>query len=644
MEAHVDEVEVENTCVKMETGQTESEVMIGGQSENSVQDAAEENPGDSPNKVLEGDPVEGTECDQTDGQDANQKEGSEMALMWLEIVRLQKSLKKSTRIFYLKRDEFTSEIFKIELSNLPLKFGFGGNNWKKKLISLKLKPNKIKAIPYKTFAYITFRAMSGGGSTLKVKKANPTADPLQKKRKENQEKPDCSANKKAKMSAEDQIPWNIKLKNSVTPLWEMEYDEQLKVKTEIIKDVLRKLGRQMDCQCEHLKPWLRQQRSANGGLCCELLPILRSPILTGYRNKCEFTLGCSPEGQEKTLGFRLGKYSGGSSSVGEPYECSLLSEKMKHIVKVFQEYFRASKYAAFDPETHKGNWRQLTVRETRSGEIMTFPEFHPQEFTQEEIEAEVKFLQDYFMTGPGKDSGIAAMYFSVSSERISGTATLPTRHVFGEKYITEDLLEMKFRISPDAFFQVNTAAAEVLYKTVADWCNASPTTTVLDICCGTGTIGQSMSKRVGKVVGIEMCRSAVEDAKENVKLNNLDNVEYFCGKAEDVITGVTMRLDRNEDVVAVVDPPRAGLHPKVVKSLRRCARLKKVIYVSCSPQSAQQNFLDLCRPTSRKVKGEPYRLVKAIPVDLFPQTKLCELILMFERESSGEEEVVKPNQ
>ncbi|MEE6504362.1 hypothetical protein FKM82_005158 [Ascaphus truei] len=178
--------------------------------------------------------------------------------------------------------------------------------------------------------------------------------------------------------------------------------------------------------------------------------------------------------------------------------------------------------------------------------------------------------------------------------------------------------------------QVNTLAAEVLYSAIADWAQLNQDSTVLDVCCGTGTIGISLAKKVKKVVGIELCQEAVEDAKANAQINNLNNVEFRCGKAEDIFPALINSFT-SQSPVAIVDPPRAGLHSKVVIAIRRAEHLKRLIYVSCNPKAAMSNFIDLCRAPSNRVRGRAFRPIRAMAVDLFPQTPHCEMLILFER-------------
>ncbi|XP_060070998.1 tRNA (uracil-5-)-methyltransferase homolog A-like [Ylistrum balloti] len=538
-----------------------------------------------------------------------------------------------------RTDLFTSEIFKIEILNLP-RFGF--KQLKKRLATLDVKPVKIKALERKGFAFATFRSEEEREDAtrkitghvwkdrkLKVKKASATMDPIvQKRKRELEQKIDEPPNKKDKM--EDDLPPEIRLKNAVSPLWNVPYEEQLKTKMEDMVQILKTLANRIYRENPEFREWLKTQRSKYDGKCCEMLPIKASPKLEAYRNKCEFTIGKDINGLDNTVGFRYGLYKQGNKSVGEPDDQIIMPDSMKKFVKSFQKFIRASDYGAYDPQSHEGHWRILTTRTCQgSADFMAIIDFDSQNLPKEELECLKNKLRDYFTTGEGCDCGVTSLFFHTYKDRPANPPDYEL--LMGEKFIQEEMLGMKFRISPGAFFQVNTAAAEVLYTQIADWCNVSSDTTVLDICCGTGTIGLSVAKKVSRVIGIEMCQQAISDAKENAKINDIENVHYVCSKAEDAIKR-TMKSLRSVDVVAVVDPPRPGLQSSVFQALRRSPHLTKVVFVSCNPKAAMNNFLDLTRQTSRRNKGPPYRPVRAVPVDMFPQTPHCELVIMFERD------------
>lgn len=206
------------------------------------------------------------------------------------------------------------------------------------------------------------------------------------------------------------------------------------------------------------------------------------------------------------------------------------------------------------------------------------------------------------------------------------------------------VLGFKFRISADAFFQVNQAAAQVLYGTVRDLCatyfeqvggQRKASGTLLDVCCGTGAIGITTSPRVDRIIGVELIKQAVEDAIHNAALNNVLNCTFISGKAEVVLPGFMSELSSaGGGLTAVVNPARAGLHYRVIRALRNQPSIHRLVYVSCKPDGeAMRNFKELCCAPNpqKKLTGEAFSPTLAVPVDMFPHTPHCELVLLFER-------------
>uniref|UniRef100_A0A8C1QPF3 tRNA (uracil(54)-C(5))-methyltransferase n=1 Tax=Cyprinus carpio TaxID=7962 RepID=A0A8C1QPF3_CYPCA len=551
---------------------------------------------------------------------------------------------------YIKGDLFTSEIFKVEIQNLPKYIGF--NDLKKFLNKHGVNPHKIKLFSKQMFAFVTFKnqeerdkamkavhGMQWKSKVLSVRLAKPKADPILKKRKQEEEAEGGQPGAKRAAGSqegeeEEEGPLNIQIANAVTPLWNVPYEEQLKRKEKEVEGVLQKLTREIGNNNKAIRPSPVQVNH----LCIHysnhshtLMNSQNKYHETEYRNKCEFVIGVGADGEDKTVGFRLGKYKGGSCAVVSPAETSHVSSEAKRVVQGFQQFIRTTPYAVYSPETYEGHWRQLTVRTSRIKQTMAIVFFNPQKLQEEEIEELKRNLRQYFTEGEGQESAITSLYFVRMGQRTSaGTEDLPCEHVTGEEWIHEELLGLKFRISPHSFFQTNTPAAEVLYSAVGEWAQLDQDSTVLDVCCGTGTIGISLAKRVKKVIGIELCQEAVEDAKANAEANGLTNVEFHCGKAEDVFPTV-LNAVVSPNVTAIVDPPRAGLHSKVILAIRRAEHLKRLIYVACNAKAAMNNFTDLCRAVSNRVRGAPFRPVRAMAVDLFPQTMHCETILLFER-------------
>ncbi|XP_064322609.1 tRNA (uracil-5-)-methyltransferase homolog A [Phalacrocorax carbo] len=543
---------------------------------------------------------------------------------------------------YTKGDLFTSEIYKVEIQNLPKYIGF--NDVKKFLAKYGLSPHKIKLFGKQTFAFVTFKSEEERDKAMRVlhgvlwksrhlsvRLAKPKADPIAKKRKKEEETEQGEVKRPAPSKASGEEPLSKQIADVVTPLWNVPYEEQLAKKKQECEQVLQKLTKEIGNTNRALLPWLFLQKQKYNKLCCPVEGVKASPLQTEYRNKCEFLIGIGVNQEDKTVGCRLGKYKGGTCAVVEPFDTIHIPAIAKKVVKAFQDYIRSTPYSVYSPETYEGHWKQLTVRTSRSGHIMAIVYFNPQKLSKEELADLKASLAEHFTEGAGRSSGVTSLYFVEEGQRKSPSLEdLPLEHVAGDKYIYEELLGLKFRISPHAFFQVNTQAAEVLYTAIREWAQLSHESTVLDICCGTGTIGISLAKEVKKVIGIELCQEAVQDAKVNAQINELNNVEFHCGKAEDVVPSL-INILAPQNLITIVDPPRAGLHSKVILAIRRAEHLKKLIYVSCNPRAAMNNFVDLCRAPSNRVKGAAFRPVKAMAVDLFPQTRHCELLIFFER-------------
>ena len=204
----------------------------------------------------------------------------------------------------------------------------------------------------------------------------------------------------------------------------------------------------------------------------------------------------------------------------------------------------------------------------------------------------------------------------------------------GKDYYETSLNGYKFTVSPFAFFQVNTVVFEKMLETVGEFAGIDEDTTLLDICCGTGAIGICLSKRAKKVVGVELLVSAVENAKANVSLNaellESDKMQFVAGRAEETLAPII--AEASGKIIGIVDPPRSGLHGNVLKALRTCKGLDRLVYVSCNASSQVRDLQYLCYEIKGKRKAPPFKIVKAIGADLFPHTMHIESIVLLERD------------
>ena len=409
------------------------------------------------------------------------------------------------------------------------------------------------------------------------------------------------------------------LNDKVTPFWRLDYPEQLKKKYRLMVKVMRKYWKAVG-------RWTGQNRHI------PLEEIIPSPLTVNYRNKCEFAFGLDHKGN-RTIGFMLGSFKDGIIALQNPSECVHVTQMTKDIVQEFQKMLQESNHKPFDKTDKSGIWRLLTVRHQSSGEILILVQIHPQKITAQELDG----IKSDIQAVCSKFTAIKAIYFQASDNFSDGADFESHLELLkGEQYVTDVILGSKFRISPFSFFQVNTPAANVLYERIGEYAfqNVEKKVVLLDLCCGAGTIGISLAQKykIDKIVGIETVKDAIEDAVFNAKENSVASTEYICDSVENQMKNVIERIDEDHEIVIVLDPPRSGMPSSVIKTIRACSRIRSIVYVACNPSAALRNFEELSRPTSKQYLGNPFIVSRGVPVDMFPQTDHCELVLKFTRE------------
>mmetsp|Transcript_1949 Transcript_1949/g.5439 ORF Transcript_1949/g.5439 Transcript_1949/m.5439 type:complete len:499 (-) Transcript_1949:215-1711(-) len=390
-------------------------------------------------------------------------------------------------------------------------------------------------------------------------------------------------------------------------------------------------------------PWLSQERlNQRHGLPCPVAPVLPAAATHGYRNKCEFTIGRDEIGSV-AVGFTLGTVRERKHVVGRADGVPTVSAEMLAAARRAQAVLAESPLPPYDKVSHEGFWRAMLARQSFAHadgppELLLCVAVQAAGLPEEQVASELARLREAFVAplDPPVRLSLAVRRGAPPGEykhagepaEAEGVET-----VLGREYIEETLLGLSFRISPDAFFQVNTLGAESLLTLLRAQCSLGPDSVLLDVCCGTGTIGLAMARSVKRVIGIESNAQAVADAAANAARNGITNAEFICAKAEQATRQVLERLTPSEldSLVAIVDPPRAGLHPDVVKALRRCAPLRSLLFVACHAPAFVTNAVSFCRPTSPSFAGVPFELVQAWPIDLFPHTPHCELVTLLER-------------
>ena len=396
------------------------------------------------------------------------------------------------------------------------------------------------------------------------------------------------------------------IEDKVTPLWQESYSQQLLFKKQVVSEAYEKFRQDMDLACSKntfLKPsWLKSPP--------EVREVQASPLTDSYRNKVEFNIGAGREGLTK-VGFTNGQMAAGNLTIDSPKNCLNIPESSKVVAELVEEVVRASGIPAYNIKTHEGIWKQVTYRlSSRTGQSMVIVQINPSDNQQLIEDLLVEKLSEHCST----------LLLQVLS-------TPPILRILtGTGYITEYILEKAFRISPLSFFQVNTIGCEVLYRNVL---NEVEGDVLLDICCGTGSIGICCSEKVSKVIGVEIIPEAIADAQNNAELNNV-NAEFKVGKAEDLVREVCKDVE-GKTICGVVDPPRTGLQKTVLSALRTTKGLDKLVYVSCNPKSMFKDLLELCLPEHKKLRGPPFVVVSVQPVDMFPHTPHVECVVTLKR-------------
>jgi len=338
-----------------------------------------------------------------------------------------------------------------------------------------------------------------------------------------------------------------------------------------------------------------------------LEPIVPAESVFEYRNKLEYSFAPSPAGP--ALGFhRAGRWD----EIIDVERCFLTTELGNGIRDTVREWAREEKLAAYSQETHTGFLRHLVVREGRNtGQVLVLLVTAPGELPDE----------GYFVEVLRRFPEVRSIHWAVN-EGAAEVTNLPSRLLWGEEAIEEELCGLRFRVRPNAFLQTNTAMAERLYELALDYAALTGSETVYDLYCGIGTIGLCLARGALTVWGVEASEESVACALENADLNGITNAAFFAGDVGRSLDELAERAGPPD--VAVVDPPRAGLSGK---ALRRLARLepRRLVYVSCNPTTLAGNVKELV--------GEwGYRLERVRPVDMFPHTPHIETVALLVRD------------
>jgi 23S rRNA (uracil1939-C5)-methyltransferase len=346
----------------------------------------------------------------------------------------------------------------------------------------------------------------------------------------------------------------------------------------------------------------------------EIAPIIGADFTRGYRNKMEYTFatrkyiptdefrrmkaeGVDFNNQPGAAGFHV---RGFFDKVVEIDTCHLQEEPTNFIRKAVAAYVLANELPFYNIKTHEGWIRNLLVRSSTTGELMV-----NMVIAYEDKEHRIALLDQLLKSFPE----ITTLLYTINGKRNDSLHDQEPIVYHGKGYIIEKLEELSFKISPKSFFQTNTKQAEKLYGVTREFAELDGSQLVYDLYCGTGSIGLFVSKFAKKLIGVEMVADAIEDAKENAALNGVNHASFFAGDVIDICNDAFFETHGKADVV-ITDPPRAGMHEKLVKKLLEIAA-PTVVYVSCNPATQARDLALL---------SEKYQVTKIQPVDMFPHT------------------------
>lgn len=379
------------------------------------------------------------------------------------------------------------------------------------------------------------------------------------------------------------------------------YEQQLKMKEKQVKDLIDAVITE-----------------ENKGY--EFLPIKASPRPKAYRNKMEFSFG----DEYKDGPLALGMHKRGSFyDIVNVGECQIVDEDFRRVLKITLEYFKEKQIPFYHKLRHTGYLRHFLVRKAaKTGEILVdlVTTTQMEELSGENesalLEGWVKKLCEE------KYDGVLKGILHTKNDSVADTIKNEgTDILFGQDFFYEELLGLKFKITPFSFFQTNSLGAEVLYQTarefIGDALDDEANQTVFDLYSGTGTIAQILSPVAKKVIGVEIVEEAVVAARENAALNGLTNCEFIAGDVLKVIDTIGEKPD-----YIVLDPPRDGIHPKALEKIIRY-NVPQMVYISCKPTSLARDL--------EVLQARGYQVKKVQCVDMFPATGNCETVVLLSK-------------
>lgn len=363
----------------------------------------------------------------------------------------------------------------------------------------------------------------------------------------------------------------------------IKYDAELEIKAGQVADNFKRLG----------------------GLDVELDPIIPSPSADRYRNKAQYPVGS--DGNFAQIGF----YAPMTHRIIDCADCRLQPEEFSQITDIFRDWIRKNKISVYNETENSGILRHIYIRKAvASNQLMVC------------IVATCKNVPqlDELIQALTEVEGVKSIILNINTEKTNVVLGKECQTLWGGDYITDELCGLKFNISPLSFYQVNHDGAEILYGKAKEYAELTGRETLVDLYCGTGTIGLTMADKAKSLIGVEIIPQAIENAKENARLNEIGNAEFICSDAS---KAAQMLLERGvKPDVVILDPPRKGCDEALVGTVAEMSP-ERIVYVSCDSATLARDC--------RRFADLGYSLQKATPVDMFPHTAHVETVCLLSR-------------
>ncbi len=370
---------------------------------------------------------------------------------------------------------------------------------------------------------------------------------------------------------------------------EMSYEAQLLFKQNKVKNNLQRIGGLKDV---------------------EVLPTIGMETPYNYRNKAQF-----PVGYDKDGNIVMGFYAGRTHSIIPCDDCVIGVAENKHILEIIKAYMTENKVTAYNELTGTGLVRHILIRKGfKTGEIMVCVIINGDKLPNHQM------LVDKLLSV----EGMTSISYNINKEKTNRILGEKVVNLYGEGYITDYIGDVKFKISPLSFYQVNPVQTEKLYGKALEYAGLTGDEIVWDLYCGVGTISLFLAKNAKKVYGVEIVPAAIADAKENAKINDIKNSEFYVGRAEEVFPAHFEKYGEKADVI-VVDPPRKGCDEILLKTIVEMSP-KRLVYVSCDSATLARDL--------KYLTENGFKVEKVQPCDMFPHSGHVETVVGLCRVSS----------